>query len=200
MMRTHKKSKDVSGKATENIGLMTGYANFVELSEQETDTKVEVHVNSWPTPKAQHHHKFTTKLGQEYAMIFWSTDLLHAGTVESIHNIRAGIDSEFFRSAADHFAISRKSLGCILGMSESTVNRKLKEGQKLDPLASERLTRIASVENEAIDTFGDIDLAKRWLTSMHGVLKVAPLDLLDTEIGANEIRKMLSAIAYGGAV
>jgi putative toxin-antitoxin system antitoxin component (TIGR02293 family) len=65
---------------------------------------------------------------------------------------------------------------------------------------TERLERIALIENEADKIFGQSDKARDWLTKNNEALGVSPLSMLDTETGAAEVRKVLSAIAYGGAV
>ncbi|WP_298195494.1 MbcA/ParS/Xre antitoxin family protein [Ferrovum sp.] len=43
-------------------------------------------------------------------------------------------------------------------------------------------------------------IALNWLTRENAALDATPLSMLDTETGAGEVRKVLSAIAYGGAV
>ena len=60
--------------------------------------------------------------------------------------------------------------------------------------------RIALIEDEAEKVFGTYDMARDWLTRMNASLGDTPLSMLDTETGAGEVRKILSAIAYGGAV
>ena len=70
----------------------------------------------------------------------------------------------------------------------------------LDPLVTERLVRLGRVEKLAEETFGDPALAAEWLQAVNvGLGGVAPLALLDTEIGCHEVSRVLNAIAYGGA-
>jgi putative toxin-antitoxin system antitoxin component (TIGR02293 family) len=64
----------------------------------------------------------------------------------------------------------------------------------------ERLERIALIENEADNVFGQSDRARDWLTKNNVALGATPLSMLDTENGAAEVRKVLSSIAYGGTV
>ena len=60
---------------------------------------------------------------------------------------------------------------------------------------------VAIVTREAIDVFGGADPAKDWmLRPNHALGDTPPLDLLDTEIGANAVRRILVAIAQGGVV
>lgn len=64
----------------------------------------------------------------------------------------------------------------------------------------ERLIRIELIEKEAEQVFGTSDLARDWLARINPSLGDTPLAMLDTDAGAVEVRKLLSAIAYGGAV
>lgn len=77
---------------------------------------------------------------------------------------------------------------------------KIKSGSLLGQNETERLSRIALIENEAEKVFGTSGMARDWLTKINASLGDTPLSMLDTETGAGEVRKILSAIAYGGAV
>lgn len=69
---------------------------------------------------------------------------------------------------------------------------------RLTPEQSDRLVRVARVIALAEDTFGDPARAAEWLrrktTALGGE---APLDLLDTEVGAREVGVLLGRIAHG---
>lgn len=67
-------------------------------------------------------------------------------------------------------------------------------------MESERLTRIALLKAEAERVFTSPDLAKSWMLEPNVALGESPLSLLDTETGADEVRKVLVAIACGGVV
>ena len=73
-------------------------------------------------------------------------------------------------------------------------------GSLLGQNETERLSRIALIENEAEKVFGTSEMARDWLTKINASLGDTPLSMLDTETGAGEVRKILSAVAYGGAV
>ena len=71
---------------------------------------------------------------------------------------------------------------------------------KNDHQESDQLARITMIEAEARAVFGDAEMAKAWLRQNNLALGDTPLSMLDTETGAFEVRKALSAIAYGGVV
>lgn len=102
--------------------------------------------------------------------------------------------------AGQYYGISQSRLSKLLGVSDATVTRKIKAGGKLSPQESERLARIALIEAEAEDVFDSDALAKRWMLEPNLALGESPLSLLDTDTGADEVRKVLASIAYGGVV
>ena len=71
---------------------------------------------------------------------------------------------------------------------------------KNDNQESDRLARIAMIEAEARAVFGDVEIAKSWLRQNNLAFGDTPLSMLNTETGAFEVRKVLSAIACGGVV
>jgi putative toxin-antitoxin system antitoxin component (TIGR02293 family) len=126
--------------------------------------------------------------------------VIQVGTVERINRIRTGIEAANIIHVSEYFKVPREEIGNIIGISPATMNRKIKANSALSPSESERLERIAEIEAEAEDVFGGPEKAKRWLLKTNLALGSAPLSMLDTDIGTGEVRKVLSAIAYGGVV
>ena len=58
---------------------------------------------------------------------------------------------------------------------------------------------LIEIKKLAVEVFNSEDMANEWLTSYNLRIGDTPLSLLNTENGANEIKRMLAAIAYGGA-
>lgn len=85
----------------------------------------------------------------------------------------------------------------IVGMSERTFHRRKQTGKSLGPVESDRLYRIAKVQAEAMEVFGDQDTAVDWLTSPSRALGEKPLALLDTEAGADQVMRELGRIDHG---
>lgn len=99
--------------------------------------------------------------------------------------------------AGQYYGLSQKKLAKLLGISNATITRKLNSQEKLGPIESERLARIALIETEAEEVFTSPELAKQWMLEPNLVLGESPLSLLDTDTGADEVRKILAAIADG---
>lgn len=117
-----------------------------------------------------------------------------------IELIRAGVLPSFLVGAAEALGVSRETIFRVVGLSVSTANRKIAKQETLDPLVTERLARLALIEKQADDAFGDPEAARAWLRAENiGLGGCTPLSMLDTDIGSREVAKILVAIAHGGA-
>ena len=130
----------------------------------------------------------------------WRKSVRKMPPAKKIEMIRRGVEVTLLVGAGQYYGLSQSRLSKLLGVSEATVTRKIKAGGKLSPQESERLARVAIIEAEAEDVFDSDALAKRWMLEPNLALGEAPLSLLDTDTGADEVRKVLASIAYGGVV
>lgn len=130
----------------------------------------------------------------------WNDEFVRATVGERISMIRKGAEARMLAGGSEFFNIPAYHFQRIIGVSPATAGRKMGAESLLGPYASERLARVALIEAEAEDVFGSQNVAKDWLLTMNHALGDVPLELLDTEIGANEVKKVLSAIAYGGVI
>jgi putative toxin-antitoxin system antitoxin component (TIGR02293 family) len=118
-----------------------------------------------------------------------------------IEAIRSGITAEIVDDMVRYFDVSKSDIFHVLLTPSSTAHRLVKTNRPLDPAASERVVRVADVTRIAEETFGGHEEAARWLKTPNVALDNAtPLSMLDTEPGAGEVRRVLSAINYGGAL
>jgi putative toxin-antitoxin system antitoxin component (TIGR02293 family) len=119
-----------------------------------------------------------------------------AGAARLAASVRAGLPvslvdevvAEGLVSAAelDRLAVSRKTLAHRRGLG------------RLSPEQSDRLMRLLRVIAQARDTFGGMEKAARWLRRPTRVLDgSAPLDLLDTDLGAQRVGRVLGWIDHG---
>lgn len=65
---------------------------------------------------------------------------------------------------------------------------------------SQRLERLALIEDVAEKVFGSRDMAKTWMMQYNPALGGTPMSMLYTDDGADEVRKVLASISYGGVV
>ena len=129
----------------------------------------------------------------------FSHRIMHAEPAMHIQQIRDGIEAGVLVDASRHFDITQQLMGQLLGIPSTTLARWIKDRKHLGSTETQRLARIAKIESEAEVVFGSSEKAKEWLFSENKALGEMPITMLDTDTGTSEVRKMLSAIAYGGA-
>jgi putative toxin-antitoxin system antitoxin component (TIGR02293 family) len=83
-----------------------------------------------------------------------------------------------------------------LAISRSTLQRRKAAG-RLTSHESDRVMRFARLLQLAVDLFGSADKARAWLKfPQRGLGGAIPLDYAETEIGAQEVEKLLGRIKY----
>lgn len=76
-----------------------------------------------------------------------------------------------------------------------------KETKPLNPTTFQRLDRAASIARMAEDVFESKEIATSWLATPNEALDGAsPASQCETEHGAQQVRRVLNAIEYGGVV
>ena len=119
---------------------------------------------------------------------------------ERLIQIKVGLPAHLVQAVRQTFDLQDRSLETLMNASISTLDRRRREQKNLDPVASERLDRIASVCNLAEEVFEGQDAAAQWMSKPNKALGgTAPIMLCDTEIGAKQVRRVLHALEYGGA-
>jgi putative toxin-antitoxin system antitoxin component (TIGR02293 family) len=121
------------------------------------------------------------------------------GPVSKIGVIRNGIAAGVVEDMVRYLDVAKTVIFSVLKTPESTAHKAIKEGKTLDAATSERVVRIADITRLAQATFGGQQNAVIWLKRENRALSGAsPLSMLDTGPGGDEVRKILSAIDYGG--
>jgi putative toxin-antitoxin system antitoxin component (TIGR02293 family) len=123
-----------------------------------------------------------------------------ASAAGKIDVIRGGIAARVVDDMVQYLDVPKHVIFGLLHTPESTAHRLIRDNRTLDAAASERVMRVADITRAAEGTFGGRPNATRWLKTANLALGGAtPLSMLDTEPGAGEVRRILSAIDYGGA-
>jgi putative toxin-antitoxin system antitoxin component (TIGR02293 family) len=105
-------------------------------------------------------------------------------SVDAVDRVLAG--GVLSAAELDRLAIPRKTLS-----HRRTLGR-------LSPEQSDRLVRVLRVLSEAEETFGACERAHAWLRRPTSALGgQAPLALLDTDVGARRVERLLGRIAHG---
>ena len=113
-----------------------------------------------------------------------------------IERARAGLPYAALVAVAGRYAIPRETLARVLHLPARTHARRKKE-RRLRPDESDRLLRLSRVAAMAEEVLGAHDKAGRWLQKPNRALGgVVPIDLLDTDLGAQEVETILMRIEY----
>ncbi len=120
---------------------------------------------------------------------------------QRIQSIMAGLSVSWVSAVKLTFGMSSTNIGRLLNLSRSSYERRKKDKKPLDPVSSERLDRLASIAILAEDVFEDKHKAARWLAASNDALDGnSPVMGCETEIGAKQVRRILQALEWGGAV
>ncbi len=122
--------------------------------------------------------------------------------LEAHESIQHGFPSKSLLSFVARIpAISRgDNLDKVLGINIRTFQRRKKEGavERLSREQSGRLYKAAEIVAKAIDIFGSIDAAQRFLEEPALALdRMRPIDLLSTPAGAELVERHLGRLDYG---
>lgn len=111
--------------------------------------------------------------------------------------VRQGLPYAALEAVAERLALDRREVSATLDLPERTLARR-KHERRLQPAESDRLVRLARVAAQATEALGDAERAARWLHRPNRALGgVAPLVLLDTDIGAQQVEELLGRIEHG---
>ncbi len=114
-----------------------------------------------------------------------------------IEQLREGLGADAFNKLKDELGISAERLAKILNIPSRTLTRRLKEG-RFSTTESERILRVANISSKAKELFEGEDYYKDWLSSSAIALGgSAPLDYLDTELGAEEVENLIGRLEHG---
>jgi len=114
-----------------------------------------------------------------------------------IECIRRGLPYSSLEAVASRIGSSATELLGILRIPQRTLARR-KQTQRLAGDESDRLVRLARIGALAEQTHGNAVRAGRWLREPNSALgNVAPIQWLDTDLGAKEVEELLIRIAHG---
>ena len=117
--------------------------------------------------------------------------------LELIPLLRKGLPYEALESVTGKLDISVEVASVALQLARRTLARR-KEQNRLDGQESERIVRLADIAAHAVGILGSLEKAKRWLTASNRALGgVAPINLLDTDVGTRAVEDVLLRIEHG---
>lgn len=130
--------------------------------------------------------------------IFALLDLQSSSQIEKpIESIRQGIPVRAAFQLAQRFKIPENKLATLIGITPRTLARYKKKHQPLQSISSDRLYRLARVIALAEEVLEEEATARNWLHRPNQALGgIAPLELLDTDAGTQQVSELLNRIEY----
>jgi putative toxin-antitoxin system antitoxin component (TIGR02293 family) len=111
--------------------------------------------------------------------------------------VKAGLPYASFEALIGKFGLAREEAAAALHLPKRTIARRKKE-RKLQADESDRLLRLARISALAAATLGSEEKALWWLRRPNRALgNQAPLDLVDSDIGARQVEEVLGRIDHG---
>lgn len=130
-------------------------------------------------------------------------EALAEDSVTLFERTEAGLDVKYLKAILTELELTAAELACLLGVSPSTLTRRIaagkKEAQTLSPAESDRIFTILRVYRKAIALFeGDQDKARRWMRRpVRGLGNHVPIDMLVTETGAHAVEQLIGRLEHG---
>lgn len=138
---------------------------------------------------------------EEGIAAFWRFSSNQESLTDSqrLHQIKVGFPADLIQVFRLAFDLQDRHLETLLNASMSTLERRRREHKNLDPVASERLDRVAVVSHLAEEVFETPMTAIHWMSTPNKAFgETAPIMLCETEIGAKQVRRVLRALEWGG--
>lgn len=115
-----------------------------------------------------------------------------------VHSVRSGVSIARAERTFQELNLTLEEASRAVGLKVRTLQRRKAEKQKLDPVESEKVLRLARVADAATETLGAQSAAAEWLRVPNAALGgETPLSLLDTDIGATAVLDVLTRLEYG---
>ncbi len=114
-----------------------------------------------------------------------------------LRRVRDGLPYASLEALTIQLGLEPGDIGAVVGIPPRTLARR-KHTRQLSPIESDRLYRLAYVTHVASAALGGVSAARRWLSQANRSLGgVAPLSLLDTDIGCRRVEEALVRLNYG---
>ena len=119
-------------------------------------------------------------------------------TTAQLHGkLRAGLPHAALETLMTRFDLGRDEISRVLHLPLRTIARRKRE-RRLQADESDRLCRLARIASHTEDVLGSAAKAARWLRVPNRALGgVAPLSLLDTDLGSRQVEEVLGRIEHG---
>jgi len=121
----------------------------------------------------------------------------HTDVMDRVADLKKGLSAELVDELCNDLAITRQELARYTGVPERSLNRKVKEG-RLSCGQSERMVRLSRLLEKTVQVLGTQESAVQWLKAPRSHLRgQTPLEMVETELGTEEVINLLGRIEHG---
>lgn len=110
--------------------------------------------------------------------------------------VEKGFPWKAFERLVANFGLPADQVAAMAGIPKRTLARRKVE-KRFTSDESDRLLRVARVFGNSLMLFRDRDVAVRWLTTLQRALGTEPARLMNTEVGAQEVERIIGALQHG---
>ncbi len=136
-------------------------------------------------------------MGQGLVALHIATKKPNPSPAKVIRVVQEGLDFAELESLREQLDLPLDRLAGQLGLARATLHRRKASG-RLTSDESDKVLRFARLLGQAVQLFGGIEDARRWLKApQRGLGGAVPLDYAQTETGAREVENLLGRIDYG---
>ncbi len=136
-------------------------------------------------------------MGQGLVALHIATKKPNPSPAKVIRVVQEGLDFAELESLREQLELPLDRLAGQLGLARATLHRRKASG-RLTSDESDKVLRFARLLGQAVQLFGGIEDARRWLKApQRGLGGAVPLDYAQTETGAREVENLLGRIDYG---
>ena len=112
--------------------------------------------------------------------------------------VRDGLAARLSLTLQEEMGVTQEVLADLIQVPASTLRRKIRQNERLDRGASERIVDLQQLCLYGRGVLGGDEAYREWLSQPVLALgRERPLDLLDTHIGTRWVRDTLSRIEHG---
>ncbi|MBA3608456.1 MAG: DUF2384 domain-containing protein [Chthoniobacterales bacterium] len=138
-----------------------------------------------------------SSLGQGLVALHIATKKPNPSPAKVIRVVQEGLDFAELESLREQLDLPLDRLAGQLGLARATLHRRKASG-RLTSGESDKVLRFARLLGQAVQLFGSLEDARRWLKApQRGLGGAVPLDYAQTETGAREVENLLGRIDYG---
>ncbi len=111
--------------------------------------------------------------------------------------VNAGLPYASMEVVMAKFGLDREEAASVLRLPQRTLARR-KKSKRFHTDESDRLLRLARIGAQAAEVLGSEEKAAQWLRRPnHALANQAPLEVLDSDIGARQVEDILGRVEHG---